>query len=613
MNHFLSTSTNDVARLCEADFYDYIIVGSGMGGGVLARTLLSIKDKDCPRVLLIERGKPFFSTHVLNTPTPRWNPDIPDGPSSDNSFVYDAVKSPVSTVTSRSNPYAGGPVHCLGGRSNVWGLYTPWINKEEAEGYFPKSICDYLFGGPTPQPREECIQCREEKKNGGMTGYDRAYKLLTGDPRACLSHPYPRGTFNYRSSSDSTVDEDIDKVVGALGTGTEFTLCPMAAHFTHRNPREKLYQMSRGGFSTVSWILEQIYNKSEHLHVLPETQVVAVNGSRRDSMSTDNNEKSVRSLIIRDNFNNERAIRTGKATVILCAGTIDTAIIALRSGLGNKLVGSGLTDHDIWGTRFEYLDESANLQALRLQSHILLKSDPTSTPPSNPETTRCLLNITINAQSFLGWGGEMGFPTQFLSDGKEVNEYTFRDAERSAKSTNKKKSILQVVFILGAKLEEKNRVLNLPEDIPTIEITSRVNNSKFVQDMKRRAKAIKDALEAGKLLSVDEDKNEDKLSKQTLPEVSRADFGVVAHEVGTMRMSKDKKPEDEKPENGVVDENLKVHDWKNLYVCDLSVFPASPAANPSLTLVALAQRLGDHLKGLSKKNGNVSQAGIERK
>ncbi|WP_425567691.1 GMC oxidoreductase [Nonomuraea dietziae] len=30
---------------------------------------------------------------------------------------------------------------------------------------------------------------------------------------------------------------------------------------------------------------------------------------------------------------------------------------------------------------------------------------------------------------------------------------------------------------------------------------------------------------------------------------------------------------------------------RNLYVCDLSVFPTSPAANPSLTLAALAMRL----------------------
>jgi choline dehydrogenase-like flavoprotein len=48
----------------------------------------------------------------------------------------------------------------------------------------------------------------------------------------------------------------------------------------------------------------------------------------------------------------------------------------------------------------------------------------------------------------------------------------------------------------------------------------------------------------------------------------------------------------------VVDENPKWNGYDNLFVCDLSVFPTSPAANPTLTLAALALRLADHIKGL---------------
>ncbi|WP_347404152.1 GMC oxidoreductase [Nodosilinea sp. P-1105] len=36
--------------------------------------------------------------------------------------------------------------------------------------------------------------------------------------------------------------------------------------------------------------------------------------------------------------------------------------------------------------------------------------------------------------------------------------------------------------------------------------------------------------------------------------------------------------------------------YDNLYACDLSVFLPSPAANPTLTLVALAIRLAEHLQ-----------------
>ena len=61
------------------------------------------------------------------------------------------------------------------------------------------------------------------------------------------------------------------------------------------------------------------------------------------------------------------------------------------------------------------------------------------------------------------------------------------------------------------------------------------------------------------------------------------------HHMGTTRMSAD-------PADGVVDANCASHDVGNLYVAGSSVFPTSGAANPTLTIVALAHRLADHLR-----------------
>jgi len=60
------------------------------------------------------------------------------------------------------------------------------------------------------------------------------------------------------------------------------------------------------------------------------------------------------------------------------------------------------------------------------------------------------------------------------------------------------------------------------------------------------------------------------------------------HHMGTTRMSTT-------PRGGVVDPDGRVHGLANLYVTGSSVFPTGSYVNPTLTIVALAHRLGDHL------------------
>jgi choline dehydrogenase-like flavoprotein len=61
------------------------------------------------------------------------------------------------------------------------------------------------------------------------------------------------------------------------------------------------------------------------------------------------------------------------------------------------------------------------------------------------------------------------------------------------------------------------------------------------------------------------------------------------HHMGTTRMSTS-------PNDGVVDENCRVHGISNLFVAGSATFPTSGVANPTLTLVAMTLRLSDHLK-----------------
>lgn len=68
----------------------------------------------------------------------------------------------------------------------------------------------------------------------------------------------------------------------------------------------------------------------------------------------------------------------------------------------------------------------------------------------------------------------------------------------------------------------------------------------------------------------------------------RASVIDAAHPAGTTRMARS-------PLDGVVDPDLAVHGIQGLSVVGGSVFPTSGYANPTLTIVALALRLADHL------------------
>lgn len=60
------------------------------------------------------------------------------------------------------------------------------------------------------------------------------------------------------------------------------------------------------------------------------------------------------------------------------------------------------------------------------------------------------------------------------------------------------------------------------------------------------------------------------------------------HQIGTTRMGRT-------PADGVVDKDCKVFGTTNLFIASASVFPVSSQANPTLTITALAMRLGRHL------------------
>jgi choline dehydrogenase-like flavoprotein len=79
----------------------------------------------------------------------------------------------------------------------------------------------------------------------------------------------------------------------------------------------------------------------------------------------------------------------------------------------------------------------------------------------------------------------------------------------------------------------------------------------------------------------------------------RLGLNAVAHQNGTVRFGTD-------PATSALDLNCKLQDLDNLYVVDSSFFVSSTAVNPTLTIIANALRIADHIAGRLGATGQAA-------
>jgi hypothetical protein len=247
--------------------------------------------------------------------------------------------------------------------------------------------------------------------------------------------------------------------------------------------------------------------------------------------------------------------RTFKAkTVVLAAGTIESAKIALQSGLTDPAgkIGKGITDHTIRYRHFTLPPGSA--QASTTDSAKVILRHPAAAVDSHA------FDIVVEL-------------------GADFNQGRYIDPKNLAleRAARHDWMLCELVFMSHTGLNEGNSltVTGNPADPVNLTFRRTLPSAADSTEEDTLAAQLFAAMGAQPVLG------ENGLGLQY------ADLGGVAHEVGTLRMSDNGA--------GVVDADLKFLAYDNLYACDNSVFPTSPAANPSLTLVALALRLADHI------------------
>lgn len=481
--------------ISEDETHDVIVVGSGIGGGIVADQMSDLGLK----VLVLEAGSYLFPTHVGNLPRQhrvgRFDKHIWG--------LYDEFKV-VNYQNAAGSAFAGGQAFNLGGRSLFWGGFIPRMSWWELDEW-PQELRWYLEG----------------------FGYDRAENLMNAARPA-------RSTYG---------DEAKTRLNGELGMFSHLD-APMAVQHAGAAPA----MIPGGMFSTADLMLESILtagragNDRLRVNLNHVVSRVVTDGVRAVGVEAHD--------LVADKM---RLFRSD--AVILSAGTVESAKVALMSGLKdpNGMIGSGITDHLIRYLHFSIpprsrwysAGESAKILSQHRDAH------------KDAHAYNLLLELGAD-----------------LNQGRFVDDDILAEHLRVRGDT----MLCELVFLFDERLVGSNRLTHAgPAAVrPVVDVQRGAEAGRF--------RAETDAV-AEQLLGIFD---AEPLEGEDLRLID-AELGGVAHEVGTLRLSADA--------SGVVDENLRFLDYENLYACDLSVFPSSPAANPTLTLAALAIRLADHLHG----------------
>jgi glycine/D-amino acid oxidase-like deaminating enzyme len=274
--------------------YDVIVVGSGIGGGVLADEL---SDRG-RQVLVLEAGSYLFPTHVANLPREHLVGRF-------DKHVWSLWRYFRTENYTNVGPdtYRGGQGLNFGGRSIFWGGLTPRMMPWELDRW-PGEVADYLLQGGY-RMAEEALSARAMLPSE----YQKQIKLI-------LQQALPECTHD-------------DAAVAVQYSGFTGSAIPA------------------GMFSTADILLESALTGRAQ-----GTNALTINLNHQ-VIGLETSGAKVTGVVARDLIAQQERTYRGKA-IVLAAGTLETPRLVKRSGLSSPAdnVGVGLTDHPIFYAHF---------------------------------------------------------------------------------------------------------------------------------------------------------------------------------------------------------------------------------------------------------------------
>lgn len=514
--------------------YDICIIGAGVGGGAVAHALAPTG----ARVLLLNR------LGSLPREAGNWDPEV--------MFSEQRYKSRETWTDDRTGePFRPGMYYWLGGNTKVYGSALLRLHPRDFEaldtydGLSPAWPISYDDLAPY---------------------YDRAERAyhVHGRRGADPAEPPASGPFPHPALAHSARVQEVAEGLRAQGVRA-FEL-PMGVKYSHEDPGTGAFVL-RETFDLLGWPafdgypdLLHLKSDAETASVIPATQyenVDLVTDATVTRIGTDGDGRRVTHV---EATVGGAATTFRAGTVVLCAGAVQSAALLLRSasaahpdGLAN---GSGAV-----GRHF--------------MRHTTSKFYASASGVPNPSKFQKTLAIN---DFYFGLAGDPEWEHTPLGHahlmGKHLARQLLDDLAPGALSHEEAEAFTAHSVDWWVQTED----LPLPDNRVTLGADGGIRVH-YTPTNRPAQDKLMDVLQE-KLAAI----GFDRFLRVPMP------LSVVNHQCGTCRMGDD-------PAASVVDRAGRAHEVENLYLADASVFPASGASNPTLTIAANAYRVADEIKG----------------
>ena len=619
--------------------FDFIIIGGGTFGAVLAEQLWFRFNNRGERVLVLEAGPFVLPEHVQNLPALGLNAASPSSVAEYNAMskqAQDDWRREVWGLAWNSPIKFPGLAYTVGGRSVFWGGWSPrLLDSELPQNLWPKAVLDDLTPTNLPDGRKGYF-----RQSSDQIGVTETNDFIFGDLHRAMRRQLFDGLSTVTDAMDLATLPDHPAVEYGNTPATPDDLANLLGIDKLPGPLPSIQQLRNEAkleaplavqgqpghagffpfnkFSAVPLLIKAareaatqsgFNDVNKRLMVVPRCHVIRLNavpdvgGRRVTEVITEQGPLSV----------------SANAKVIIALGTVESTRLALLSFGEDGRTGRNLLAHlrsnvDIRVPRAALANLPATAKALEASALFVKGQHQFKKPDGSPDGVGHF-HFQITA-SGLGASGADSEAELF----KKIPDIDTFETHKFASDTH------VVITIRGiGEMEAK------PDGDFGNSVTLDLNSQQNDEFQTRRAFVnIQPSSRDQELWNAMDKASDDvahifggglefevftpqgiKIAKPASGGQPRTDLktllfytpkgdpnptnqgrrdglGTTHHEAGTLRFGDD-------PNKSVTDANCRFHNITNTYVAGPALFPTIGSPNPMLTGVALARRLGDHL------------------